>query len=162
MIADDWQVDTLRIIQDIFSWNWLSGFRGEFFLNSLCWMAIAKNIYMYLQLEIQNSPCIDHQCPKKIHVHVYKIYQLVSNVNRFISYYQKASDIIISKLVIQIYFLHKFNSLHTFNRVCEWLLFNTKWAISQLYHGKNKLHFNDTLNDDDHFVLGQHHLDGFL
>ena len=80
-------------------------------------MVIAKNIYMYLQLEIQNSPCIDHQCPEKIHV--YKIYQLVSNVNRFISYYQKASDIIISKLVIQIHFLHKFNLLHTFNKVGE-------------------------------------------
>jgi len=27
--------------------------------------------------------------------------------------------------------------------VSEWVLFNTKWAIFHLYHGKNKLHFNE-------------------
>jgi len=34
------------------------------------------------------------------------------------------------------------NNFHN-KQASEWLLFNTKWAIYQLYHGKNKLHFND-------------------
>ena len=28
----------------------------------------------------------------------------------------------------------------------EWLLFNTNWAIFQLYHGENKLIFNEMMN----------------
>jgi hypothetical protein len=28
----------------------------------------------------------------------------------------------------------------------EWLLFNAKWAISQLNHYRNKLHFNEMMN----------------
>ena len=27
----------------------------------------------------------------------------------------------------------------------EWMLFNTKWAIFQLYHGENKLHSNEIM-----------------
>jgi hypothetical protein len=27
----------------------------------------------------------------------------------------------------------------------EWLLFNAKWAIIKLYHGENKLHFNEKM-----------------
>ena len=47
----------------------------------------------------------------------------------------------------------------------EWLsgwllvLFNAKWAILQLYHGENKLHFDDHDDDDDddiHIVVDQH------
>ena len=34
---------------------------------------------------------------------------------------------------------HDKNKLHFF--LSEWLLFNAKWTISQLYHDKNKLHF---------------------
>ena len=30
-------------------------------------------------------------------------------------------------------------------RVSELLLFNAKWAIFQLYHGENKLHFNEMM-----------------
>ena len=29
----------------------------------------------------------------------------------------------------------------------EWLLFNAKWTISQLYHDKNKLHFFEWVSD---------------
>ena len=29
------------------------------------------------------------------------------------------------------------------NRVSEWVLFNANFAISQLYHGENKLIFNE-------------------
>ena len=36
----------------------------------------------------------------------------------------------------------------------EWLLFNAKWVIFQLYHGKNK--FDIWWNDDDRFVQDQH------
>ena len=28
----------------------------------------------------------------------------------------------------------------------EWLLFNAKWAIVQLYNDENKLHFNDEMD----------------
>ena len=39
--------------------------------------------------------------------------------------------------------------------VSEWLLFNADVAIVQLYHGENKLIFNE--NDDEvRFVLDQH------
>jgi hypothetical protein len=31
------------------------------------------------------------------------------------------------------------------NWLGKWLLFNAKWAISQLYHGENKLHFNEMM-----------------
>jgi hypothetical protein len=31
--------------------------------------------------------------------------------------------------------------------VSEWLLFNSKWGICQLYHDKNKLHFNEWVSD---------------
>ena len=35
-----------------------------------------------------------------------------------------------------------YNSVQTrLFRVSEWLLFNTKWAIVQIYHGRNKLYF---------------------
>jgi hypothetical protein len=30
-------------------------------------------------------------------------------------------------------------------RSVEWLLFNAIWAIFQIYHGKNKLHFDEVL-----------------
>ena len=36
----------------------------------------------------------------------------------------------------------------------EWLLFNANSAIFQLYHGENKLIFND--GDEVRFVLDQH------
>ena len=35
----------------------------------------------------------------------------------------------------------------TFLWVSEWLLFNAKWTISQLYHDKNKLHFFEWVSD---------------
>ena len=38
-------------------------------------------------------------------------------------------------------------------------MFNAKWAIFQLYYGKNKLIFNEMNHDDDDevcFVLDQH------
>ena len=35
--------------------------------------------------------------------------------------------------------------------VIEWLVFNAMWTICQLFHGKNKLHFNH--DGDVHFVL---------
>ena len=36
--------------------------------------------------------------------------------------------------------------MHVFiYRVSEWLLFSAKWAICQLYHDENKLHFNDMM-----------------
>ena len=43
----------------------------------------------------------------------------------------------------------------------EWLLvlLNAKWEILQLYHGENKLHFDDHDDDDDddiHIVVDQH------
>ena len=37
-------------------------------------------------------------------------------------------------------------------RVIELLLFNAKWDIFQLYHGENKLYFDDD-DDDVHIVL---------
>ena len=37
----------------------------------------------------------------------------------------------------------------------EWLLLNTKWKKFQLYHGENKLHFNEMMMMSD-FVLDQH------
>jgi hypothetical protein len=37
----------------------------------------------------------------------------------------------------------------------EWLLFNVKWAIFRLYHGKNSYIQWDDINDV-HFVLNQH------
>ena len=37
----------------------------------------------------------------------------------------------------------------------EWLLLNTKWKKIQLYHGENKLHFNEMMMMSD-FVLDQH------
>jgi hypothetical protein len=49
------------------------------------------------------------------------------------------------------------NSLHQLiatiisERVIERLLFNTKWAIFQLYHGENKLHFNELMKAVLHY-----------
>ena len=40
---------------------------------------------------------------------------------------------------------HDKNKLHFF--LSEWLLFNAKWTISQLYHDKNKLHFFEWVSD---------------
>ena len=40
--------------------------------------------------------------------------------------------------------------------VSEWLLFNANSAILQLYHGKNKLIFNDMHDDEVRSVLDQH------
>ena len=31
----------------------------------------------------------------------------------------------------------------------EWLLLNAKWAISELFHGENKLHFDEDIGGDD-------------
>jgi hypothetical protein len=44
----------------------------------------------------------------------------------------------------------------TLERVNVWLLFNSKWAIFQLYHGENKLHSED--NDDDVCFEPDHHV----
>ena len=41
-------------------------------------------------------------------------------------------------------------------KVSEWLLFNAKWAIFQLYHGKNKLHRWGDNDKDVCFILDQH------
>ena len=35
----------------------------------------------------------------------------------------------------------------------EWLLFNTKWGIFQLYHGENKLHIDEMMMSG--FVIDQ-------
>jgi hypothetical protein len=35
--------------------------------------------------------------------------------------------------------------INVWNRVIEWLLFNANSAIIQLYHGKNKLIFNEMM-----------------
>jgi hypothetical protein len=37
--------------------------------------------------------------------------------------------------------LHMFRGL----RRSEWVILDTKWAIFQLYHGENKLHFDETI-----------------
>ena len=39
--------------------------------------------------------------------------------------------------------------------ISECLLFNTKWKKIQLYHGENKLHFNEMMMLSD-FVIDQH------
>jgi hypothetical protein len=31
------------------------------------------------------------------------------------------------------------------NLMSEWMLFNTKWALFQLYHGENKLYFDEMM-----------------
>ena len=38
----------------------------------------------------------------------------------------------------------------------EWVFINDKRAIIQLYHGENKLHFDEIYDDDVHFILDQH------
>jgi hypothetical protein len=38
--------------------------------------------------------------------------------------------------------------------VSEWLLFNAKWAIFQLYLGENKLHFNDMMTISNKCMVG--------
>jgi hypothetical protein len=40
--------------------------------------------------------------------------------------------------------------------VSEWSLFNANSAIFQLYHGENKLIFNEMNDDEVCFVLDQH------
>ena len=34
---------------------------------------------------------------------------------------------------------------HTDARMWEWLLFNTTWEFFTLYHGENKLHFEEMM-----------------
>jgi len=38
----------------------------------------------------------------------------------------------------------------------EWLLLNANSAIFQLYHGENKLIFNEMMDDEVRFVLNKH------
>jgi hypothetical protein len=50
-----------------------------------------------------------------------------------------------SKITNYSIFIYLNKILVVFNRVSEWLLFNTNSAIFQLYHGENKLIFNEMM-----------------
>jgi hypothetical protein len=56
----------------------------------------------------------------------------------------------LSRLTLQVKFNKDMTQSNIYHReqiqwVIEWLLFNANWAIFQLYLGRNKLHFDETI-----------------
>ena len=52
---------------------------------------------------------------------------------------------ILDIIYLALYMYDMINLLTSVIRVSEWSLFNTKWAIIQLFNVKNKLHFNEMI-----------------
>ena len=105
------------------------------------WKNKSKNPDIFFYLTIENKT-YDQQFgtfPEKLS-NFRPFYDIVYQLVQFQSCQQKNSN--------QIY--NQLKSYFQRGWVCECLLFNAKWAIFQIYHGKNKLYFDEVMVPDQH------------